>query len=186
MPLVLNVAFVENSQANTTVWRDAALQQIGNALSQYVEFTPYDITYHGTYSGQAAAPAQTIAVWETDAETGAEYWKISYDDIDRFIKWDQTERRWFFTEAMPDGHDWMFYTNVVFTTDEALRMPWQIPLSSWRKKPESEDVEGLTVPDSDVPWLASIRNSEFEMFIEIPNSVTPLKSIITGRLQRSK
>lgn len=183
MPLVLNVAFVQNSQANTTIWHDAALQQIGNALSQYVEFTPYDIAYHGTYSGQVGAPTQTIIVWEVDAKTKAEYWKISYDGNDRFIKWDRTERRWFFTEAMPDRHNWMFYTSTAFTTDEALRMPWQIPLSGWRKKPESEEVEGLTVPDSDVPWLTSICDSEFEMFIEIPSNAAPLKSVITRSLK---
>lgn len=180
MPLVLNVAFVESSQASTTIWHDASLQRIENVLSSYVDFTPYDITYHGAYTGQVAgAPAQTIVFWEIDLKTGSEYWKISYDGNERFIKWDQTERRWFFTEEMPDGNVWLFYTNVDFTADGSIRMPWQVPLSSWRKRPETEEMEGLTVPASDVPWLTSICNSAFEMFIEVPKSIAALKSIIT-------
>jgi phage baseplate assembly protein W len=43
MPLTINVAYVESSEANSVVWRDASFQNIGNTLSDYVDFTMDDV-----------------------------------------------------------------------------------------------------------------------------------------------
>jgi len=43
MPLTINVAYVESSEANSVVWRDASFQNIGNVLSDYMDFTIDDL-----------------------------------------------------------------------------------------------------------------------------------------------
>ena len=176
MPLVFNVAFVQNSQANTTIWHDASLQRIGNVLSEYVNFTSYDITYQGTYNGSSAEiPAQSTVIWDSEFEA----WQVVTSSGRKFIQWDSDKERWFFRENMPDGNNWLFYTILDFSAEGSLKMPWQVPLALWRKNPVTEEGEDFTLVESDIPWLTSICGSSFDMFIEIPQNTAGLKSIIT-------